>query len=131
MTNVLLVEDDAWLAETEAAVLRKASYEVTVAPHALAAIEFVDELAPDVIILDVLLAGSTGFALLNELQSHGDTNTIPIILCTNLAEQFSRSELEKYGVRNVVDKTTMHPEDLVVAVRAVIETEDENENASN
>ncbi len=126
MTKVLLVEDDTWLAETEASILSRAGYTVTVAPHALAAIELVDQATPDVIILDVLLAGSTGFALLNELQSHGDTNTIPIILCTNLAEQFSRSELEKYGVKYIVDKTTMHPDDIVAAVRAVIETEEDD-----
>ena len=119
MTKVLLVEDDRWLSEMEEGVLIKAGYEVSVAPHALAAIELVDSFVPDVIILDVLLAGSTGFALLNELQSHGDTNSIPVVLCTNLAEQFNDTRLKEYGVARVVDKTTMHPNDLVVAVKAV------------
>lgn len=120
MTKLLLVEDDAWLAEMEAGVLTKEGYEVMVAPHALAAIDLVDSFAPDVIILDVLLAGSTAFSLLNELQSYGDTKRIPIILCTNLAEQFDASKLQEYGVKRVVDKTTMHPSDLVVAVKAVL-----------
>lgn len=119
MTKVLLVEDDRWLSEMEESVLRKAGYDVSVAPHALAAIELVDSFVPDVIILDVLLAGSTGFALLNELQSHGDTNKIPVVLCTNLAEQFSDTRLKEYGVSRVVDKSTMHPNDLVVAVKAL------------
>jgi DNA-binding response OmpR family regulator len=120
MTKVLLVEDDHWLAEMEASVLVKAGYEVEIAPHALAAIELVDTFMPDLIILDVLLAGSTGFAFLNELQSHGDTKEIPVVLCTNLAEQFSDTQLDLYGVKRVVDKSTMYPSDLVVAVRAVI-----------
>lgn len=121
MTKVLLVEDDAWLAEMEEKVLAEAGYNVATAPHALAAVELLDTVVPDVIILDVLLTGSTAFAFLNELQSHPDTNTIPVILCTNLAEQFSSSQLKSYGVRRVVDKTTMHPSDLVAAVRAVSE----------
>ena len=120
MTNVLLVEDDAWLAEMEASVLTKAGYNVRIAPHAMAAIDEIDEYAPDVIILDVLLAGSTAFSLLNELQSYKDTSQVPIILCTNLAEQFDSAQLKSYGVKRVVDKTTMHPDDLVVAVRAVL-----------
>ena len=86
----------------------------------MAAIELVDTFMPDVIILDVLLAGSTGFAFLNELQSHGDTKEIPVVLCTNLAEQFNDTQLGAYGVRRVVDKSTMHPSDLVVAVKAVL-----------
>lgn len=120
MTKVLLVEDDAWLAEMEAGVLGKEGYEVQIAPHALAAIDLVDSFTPDIIILDVLLAGSTAFAFLNELQSHSDTKEIPVVLCTNLAEQFSDTRLEEYGVKRVVDKSTMHPNDLVVAVKAVV-----------
>lgn len=118
-TNVLLVEDDFWLAESESATLTAAGYEVTHAPHAIAAIDHIDQAVPDVIILDVLLAGSTGFALLNELQSHDDTKKIPIILCTNLAEQFDVAALKEYGVKRVVDKTTMLADDLVACVKAV------------
>lgn len=120
MTKILLVEDDMWLAEMEQRVLENAHYTVTITPHALAAIDAIDREAPDVIILDVLLAGSTAFALLNELQSHDDTHHIPIILCTNLAEQFDGKRLKEYGVQRVVDKSTMHPSDLVVAVKAVL-----------
>ena len=119
-THILLVEDDTWLAEMEQGVLQKAGYEVAIAPHALAAIELIDAHIPDIIILDVLLAGSTAFAFLNELQSHDDTKEIPIVLCTNLAEQFSDTKLAAYGVKRVVNKTTMHPSDLVAAVKAVL-----------
>lgn len=131
MIKVLLVEDDAWLAEMEQSVLSEAGYEVLVAPHALAAIEFIDTSVPDVIILDVLLAGSTAFSLLNELQSHSDTSSVPIILCTNLAEQFTSSQLKQYGVKRIVNKTTMQPSDLVVAVRAVLNDEERDEDLSN
>jgi len=131
MIRVLLVEDDAWLAEMEQSVLTQAGYDVVVAPHALAAMASIDETVPDVIILDVLLAGSTAFSLLNELQSHGDTHQVPIILCTNLAEQFSSSQLAEYGVKRVVNKTTMHPQDLVVAVRALVPERSGDEDSSN
>lgn len=119
MTKLVLVEDDPWLAELEISILADAGYEVAHAPHPAAAIEVIDEQQPDVIILDVLLTGSTAFALLHELQSYSDTKTMPIILCTNIAEQFSLDDLKSYGVRRVIDKSTMHPDDLVAAVRSV------------
>lgn len=122
MTKVLLVEDDIWLAELEVSVLKKAGYEVASAPHAPAAIELVDSFKPDVIVLDVLLAGSTAFALLHELQSYDDTVKIPVVLCTNLADQFDKNKLDMYGIKRVVDKTTMHPSDIVAAVKAVTMT---------
>lgn len=120
MTKILLVEDDAWLAELEASVLEEAGYEVVLAPHALEAIELIDRHHPDVIVLDVLLGGSTAFALLHELQSYDDTNKIPVVLCTNLAEQFDKKQLEAYGVKRIIDKTTMHPSDIVASVKAVL-----------
>lgn len=118
--RVLLVEDDPWLAEIEAKTLGEAGYEVSLSPHAPSAIVAVDKVKPAVIVLDVLLTGSTAFGLLNELQSYGDTGILPIILCTNMAEGLSLDDLKRYGVERIVDKTTMRPEDLVAAVRSVL-----------
>lgn len=121
MTNVLLVEDDPWLAELEAGVLSDAGYDVTHAPHAPSAIARIDEKQPDIIILDVLLTGSTAFALLHELQSYSDTKEVPIILCTNMADSLSLHDLKTYGVKRIIDKSTMQPDDLTAAIRRVLE----------
>lgn len=120
MTKILLIEDDAWLAELEAGILQRAGYDVTVASSGLEAIDMVDKERPDGIVADVLLAGSTVFALLHELQSYKDTDKIPVVLCTNLADQFTADQLESYGIMRVVDKTTMDPAELVAAVRSVM-----------
>ena len=118
--SVLIVEDDEWLAEQHQRVLTKAGYEATIALHAIAAMQAVDDIHPDAIILDVLLTGNTAFALLHELQSYGDTGNIPIILCTNLAAELTLENLAPYGVRRILDKTTMEPDDLVASVRNVL-----------
>jgi len=120
MTTVLLVEDDPWLAELEAEVLTQAGYTVVHSPHAPSAIAKIDENQPDIIILDVLLTGSTAFALLHELQSYGDTKSVPIILCTNMAESLKLEDLKTYGVRRIIDKSSMHPDDLPAAIRSVL-----------
>ena len=118
--TVLLVEDDAWLADIETLALRQAGYTVIHSSNARSAMDEIEKTVPDVIVLDVLLPGSTAFALLNELQSYDDTQKIPIVLCTNIAEQFSQFPVDKYGVQRVVNKTTMTPDDIVVAVKYVV-----------
>lgn len=117
---VLLVEDDEWLAEQQEREIKSAGFRVKKSHHALEAIQLIDELHPNVIILDVLLAGSTAFALLHELQSYEDTGDIPIILCTNLANELSIDDLSSYGVKRILDKSLMSPDDLVAAVRSVL-----------
>lgn len=120
MSVVLLVEDDAWLAELEVASLQSAGYEVLYAPHAQSAIARLDEKMPAVIVLDMLLTGTTAIALLHELQSYTDSQSIPVVLCTNMAESLQLDDLRPYGVRRILNKATMHPDDIVAAVRSVV-----------
>jgi len=120
MTYILVVEDDDWQADLQERALRAVGYDVQRVSHATAAIVAIDERVPDVLIVDMLLAGTTALALLHELQSHPDTADVPVIACTNLAESLELERLRKYGIRRIVDKSTMRPEDLVAAVRSVL-----------
>ncbi len=117
--NILLVEDDAWLADVQKSILEKEGFVVRRVAHATAAMMAIDEAIPDVLIVDMLLAGTTVLALLHELQSHPDTARVPVIACTNLADSLKSERLEHYGIRRIVDKATMRPADLIAAVRSV------------
>ena len=118
--SVLVVEDDRWLSEQYSRVLTKEGYKVTLTSHALAAIQAIDDIHIDAIILDVLLTGSTAFTLLHELQSYGDTGAIPVVLCTNLTDGLLLEDLKPYGVKRILDKTKMVPNDLAAALRSVL-----------
>lgn len=118
--TVLIIEDDVWLGEQQVRLLEKAGYKTVVSLHAQAAIDAIDDTHPDVIILDMLLAGGTAMALMHELQSHGDISMIPIILCSNLAADITLKDVAPYGVRRILDKTTMEPNDVVAAVRSML-----------
>ncbi len=119
--KILIVEDDTWQAEQYRRILEKNDFKTDISPHALDAIEKIDDYKPDVIIMDILLTGSTAFALMNELQSYGDTSKTPIIICSSIGESLDIDNLKQYGVRRILDKAVMHPEDLVAAIRSVSE----------
>jgi DNA-binding response OmpR family regulator len=118
--SILIIEDNEWLAESYKRTLEAEGYRVYICNHAIAAIEAIDDFKPDAIILDMLLTGSTALVLMHELQSYEDTSRIPIILCTNLASDLKFDDLRSYGVRKIIDKTTMHPGDLPAAIRSVL-----------
>jgi DNA-binding response OmpR family regulator len=117
---VLIVEDDEWMAQQYKRLLDVAGIKADHVPHALAAIDALDKLPPDVLVLDVLLPGANAFTLLHEIRSHADLASIPIILVTSSADQLAEKDLAVYGIKRVLDKTTMHPDDLVKAVRKVL-----------
>jgi DNA-binding response OmpR family regulator len=76
------------------------------------------EQPPRLIILDILLTGPTGFSILNEMQSYADLAKIPVIIISSV--ELKLSDLAKYGVIKVFDKSTMLPADLLNAIREVI-----------
>ena len=80
------------------------------------AVAEMNEDVPDVIFLDVLLDGPDGFTLLNEMASYDDTARVPIVIVSSLD---IRQDLKDYGVVAVLDKATMTPEDVAVALLMV------------
>lgn len=118
-STVLVVDDDEWLALQYKTSLEREGYAVRIASNALAAIDAVDELRPIAIILDLFMPGPNGIVLIHELRSHNDLATIPIIVCSNSAVDLP-PDMKKYGVGVVLDKTTMHPDDIVAAVKKVL-----------
>lgn len=117
---VLIVEDDDWLAEQYKRTLGEAGIRAESVPHALAAIDAIDSQLPDVLVLDLLLAGPNAFTLLHELRSHADLAAIPVILCTTSADQIAEEDIAAYGVNQVLDKSTMLPRDFVAAVKKAL-----------
>lgn len=117
---VLIVEDDEWLAQQHVRTLESAGMRGEYVTHAPMAIDAIDVGVPDVLVLDVLLPGPNAFTLLHELRSHTDLAAIPVILCTNSAGQLAAEDVAAYGIVRVLDKTTMHPNDLVAAVKKAL-----------
>jgi PleD family two-component response regulator len=104
--RVLIVEDDSWLANNHITIMKVSGYEASAVSSSEAAIAQIDDKAPDVIVLDVMLEGGTAFALMHELQSYEDTARIPVILCSNIpGELLDHEALERYGVRIVLDRS--------------------------
>ncbi len=124
MTNarakVLIIESEPWLGEQFERVLRKNGFSTTLTSNAYSAIDIIDEMHPDVIVMGLLLSGVSGLSLLHELQSYADTASTPIIVCSGTSHGIAADELRPYGVKRVLDAGTMQPNDLPAAVRSVL-----------
>lgn len=119
-TPVVIIDDDEWLMDTYERTLSAAGYSVARAANAVAAMQVIDEHQPQAIILDLFMPGPNGIVLLHELQSHSDLANIPVILITNAAHDINAELLAPYGVRTVLDKTAIAPEDVALAVKRAL-----------
>lgn len=117
--KILLVEDNIMLAENYVRIL-KPEFEVDWADNADKAFSIMDDNPPDLLILDVLLSGHSIFSFLNELQSYSDTIKLPTIICSDLAANLSVEDLSQFGVKEILDKSKMLPNDILRKARRVI-----------
>lgn len=114
--SIVLVEDDVWSATALRRVLEADDWQVNHATHAVAAMDLIDQVTPNLIITDMFLPATTAMSLLHELQSHPDLAAIPVILCSNAADRLTLDQLRPYGVRALLDKATMTPASIRAAV---------------
>src|SRR6202158_1177791 len=78
--KLLIVEDDARVREAVERALRFEGYDVHTAVDGNDALLRVDDLSPDVIVLDVLMPGTDGLAVCRILRERGDRT--PVLMLT-------------------------------------------------
>ncbi|MEO8691218.1 MAG: response regulator [Candidatus Saccharimonas sp.] len=121
--KVLIVDDDEWLVELMSGILQKKS-EISIesAANGVEAMQSIELSVPDMIIMDMFMPGPDGLVVLHELQSYTDLALIPVVLCTNSAQDIEASAewLQEYGVRSIIDKATMTPGSFAKVVEGIL-----------
>ena len=85
--KILLVEDDTFMRELFARGLREAGFLVDDAPDAESGLEMLPKNIPDLVLLDLLLPGKSGFDFLEEIKQHDFYKHIPVVVVSNLGSK--------------------------------------------
>jgi putative two-component system response regulator len=101
---VLIVDDELSGRETLQSVLEGEGYELEMAENGLQAIEKAKNLLPDVIVLDVMMPGMTGFEVCQRIRSDPQIAEIPIIILTALDDRESLLNALKAGADDFISK---------------------------
>ena len=80
MAKVLIVDDEPHLRLLYETELRRAGFETMTASNAAQGLEFVDTMQPDLVILDIRMAGMDGIEALQRILERN--NSIPVVLNT-------------------------------------------------
>jgi len=118
--KVVVIDDDIWMAEQYVRTLKSDGFSAHHAPNAIDGLDLIDTIQPDAVVLDMFMPGPNGMVLLHELASHEDLSRIPVVVSTNNASDVPPEHIARYGVREVIDKTTMQPSDISRAVRRAL-----------
>ena len=115
---MLVVEDEADVAEMIRYNLGKEGYDVRLASNGTDALRQVKEAKPDVILLDIMVPHLNGWEICRRLKQDRETVAIPVIMVTGRVEEGDKVLGFEMGADDYVTKP-FSPRELLARVRAV------------
>ena len=115
--RILLVDDDLNLLEMLLSIFTHAGYhDLLAASSGTAALQLWREQKPDLIILDVMMPGMDGFAVLREIRR---TSRVPVLMLTARGEAEDRIEGLETGADDYLSKPFL-PKELLLRTKAIL-----------
>src|SRR5436305_1630181 len=102
--KVLLVDDEDSLRKVMRDLLERDGYDVAEARDGVQALDQIDRVGPDVIVLDLNLPGLDGYGVLSHLRSRPATASIPVIVLTAKGDEDNEVRLFELGADDFLTK---------------------------
>jgi DNA-binding response OmpR family regulator len=116
--HVLVIEDEPNIVEAIRFILMRDGWDVSTLSDGGQAEDTIRACRPDVVILDVMLPGRSGFEILAALRADAETQTLPVLLLTAKGQGRDRAEAERMGASQFMAKPFSNAE-ILASVRAL------------
>jgi CheY-like chemotaxis protein len=126
-TRILYIEDEPDMVEIVKVMLARKGYEVTGACCGLTSVQAVEDMLPDLILLDLMMPEMDGWEVYQRIKSNPDTRNIPVIVMTARAQSIDR----QLGLRVAgVDDYIVKPFGAVQLVNSIEKVLAEHNNSN-
>ncbi len=111
--KVLIVDDNTTNIQVVGSILKNLKVDISVATNGRAALEIVNKVNPDLILLDIMMPEMDGFEVIDELYSNDSTRQIPVIFITAKIQTEDIVKAFEKGAVDYITKPFKAPELLV------------------
>jgi CheY-like chemotaxis protein len=117
MPKVAIVEDDPAISQMYRFKFEAEGYEVNTAGNGKLGLELIEQMQPDIILLDLMMPEMTGDEMLAELRTKPWGKDIKVIILTNKGEQEIPDSVKALSVSAVILKADMTPRQVAELVK--------------
>lgn len=110
--KILFVEDDEGFYNIFSVPLKMKGYDVIHVVDGSLAVEKIITEKPDLVLLDIVLPGTSGLDVLKELRDREDTKSAVVIMLTNFGSDENVSKAMEYGADDYLMKYNIVPSEL-------------------
>jgi len=115
--HVLLIEDEPNIIEAISFILRQEGFRVSTHSDGIRAVAEINDQSPDLVILDVMLPGRSGFDILRELRGQDATQALPVLMLSAKGQSKDKLAAQSLGVSQYMTKPFSNSEMLDVVRR--------------
>lgn len=117
--HVLLIEDEPNIIEAIGFILKRDGWQVDTHSNGQTALDAVNARRPDLVILDVMLPGLSGYDILKALRADPDWAALPVLMLTARGQTKDRELAESLGASRFMTKPFSNAE-MLEAVQALV-----------
>ncbi len=119
--KVMWVEDDQFLSDLISRKLSKQGCKLLYARTGEDALKILETEVPDIILIDILLPGISGFDVFEHMKSVPQLKDVPVIILSNLSQQSQIDRAKQLGASRFLIKATIVLDDLVKEIITVLD----------
>ena len=119
-SKVLLIDDDPTFIDISTRAFKAFGVKYATAFNGIEALEKAKSEKPSLILLDVMMPGIDGFAVLNKLKQKPETSKIPVWMLTNLPGEVNKELAASLGAKDYLVKAENPPSVFCGKIRSFL-----------
>ncbi len=128
--NIVIVEDNFALADIYKTRLEIIGYQCTIAHDGMVALDLIERIRPDLVLLDLMVPRIAGDEILRRMRQSEWGAEIRVFIISNLNEQDAPKGLRELGIEGYAVKVGLTDDDIDKLVDRILKPADQQESIS-
>lgn len=118
--KIVIVEDDLAISQMYRMKFESDGFEIYLADNGRSGLELVEQVKPDIILLDLIMPEMSGDEMLATLRTKEEFIKTPVVILTNTESEKSQVEARMMGISAYIVKANETPSQVAAKVREIL-----------